>query len=249
MSSLNGKNIVVTGASKGIGAGIAIELASRGASVVVNYASSKDKAEGVVAEITAKGGRAIAVRADMSNAADVKQLFAEAEKAFGTLDVLVNNAGVYKFIPFLESTEDDFHWHYNTNVLSAFLATQEAVKHFGPSGGSVINLSSIVSTHPQAAMSLYASSKAAIDNLTRTMALELGSKKIRVNAVAPGYTETEGTHATGFLNDDSIKELGSQSPFGRMGQPHDIATAVAFFASDDSAWITGETIRVAGGVL
>ena len=248
MSKLNGKIALVTGASKGIGAGIAKALAAAGASVVVNYASSKEGAEKIVKEITGKGGKAIAVQADTSKAADVKRLFDETKKAFGKLDVLVNNAGVYLFQPLEEITEAEFHRQYNINVLGTILATQQAVKHFGKDGGSVINISSVVSTNALPGSAVYSSTKAAVDSITRILAVELGPKKIRVNSINPGLTQTEGTETSQIIGSDMEKHTVSTTPLGRTGTPEDIALAAVFLASDDARWITGESIRVSGGL-
>ncbi|MGB9154618.1 MAG: glucose 1-dehydrogenase [Alphaproteobacteria bacterium] len=248
MSNLKGKTAIVTGASKGIGAGIAKALAAAGASVVVNYASSKEGAEKVVKEITSKGGKAIAVHADTSKAADVKHLFDESRKAFGNLDVLVNNAGVYLFQPLEEITEDEFHRQYNINVLGTLLATQQAVKHFGKDGGSVINISSVVSSNALPGSAVYSSTKAAVDSITRVLAAELGPKNIRVNSINPGLTKTEGTETSQIIGSDMEKHTISTTPLGRTGTPDDIAQAVVFLASGDARWITGESIRVSGGL-
>jgi 3-oxoacyl-[acyl-carrier protein] reductase len=245
---LAGKVAVVTGASKGIGAGIAGGIAEAGASVVVNYASDRAGAERVVAEITRKGGKAVAVQGDVSKAADVKRLFAESVRAFGRLDVLVNNAGVYRIGPFESITEEDFHRHYNINVLGPILAVQEALKHFGREGGSVINISSIVGAAPWPQGALYSSTKAALDNLTRALALELARRKVRVNAVAPGTTESEGTSELHLFDGDEGKKVIASTPLGRLGTPADIARVVVFLASDESAWVTGEVIRASGGL-
>jgi 3-oxoacyl-[acyl-carrier protein] reductase len=244
---LNGKVAVVTGASKGIGAAIAKHLAAEGAAVVVNYASSKAGAERVVSEITGKGGRAIAVGADVAKPAEIKRLFAEAKKAFGPLDVLVNNAGIYEFAPLEEITPEHFHKQFDLNVLGLLLASQEAARHFGPTGGSIINLSSVVATAAPPNASVYSATKAAVDAVTRSLAKELGPRKIRVNAVNPGMVETEGVHAAGLAESDLRRQLEAQTPLGRIGQPQDIAPAVVFLASDESAWITGETLYIAGG--
>lgn len=244
---LNGKVAVVTGASKGIGAEIARELAAQGAAVVVNYASSKAGADKVVAEITRREGRAVALQADLSKEADVRRLFAETKKAFGRLDVLVNNAGIYEFSALEDVTVDHFHRQFNLNVLGLILATQEAVRLFGPEGGSVINISSVVATAAPPTVSVYSATKAAVDAITRSLAKELGPKKVRVNAVNPGMVETEGTHAQGIPDSDFRRQIEAQTPLGRIGQPHDIAPAVAFLASNDAAWITGETLHIAGG--
>jgi 3-oxoacyl-[acyl-carrier protein] reductase len=246
MSDLKGKVAVVTGASKGIGAAIAKGLSAAGAAVVVNYSSSKEGADRVVADIKAKGGRAVAVKGDIAKAEDVRQLFDETKKAFGTLDVLVNNAGVYKFIPLEEITENEIHREFNINVLGTILATKEAVKHFGPNGGSVIYTSSIASAGaPEAA--IYSGSKGAIDAITRALAAELGPRKIRVNAIAPGGVETEGMHSGGIMGSDFEKEMIANTPLGRFGQPDDIARIAVFLASDDSAWLTGERLTASGG--
>ena len=249
MGQLSGKVAVVTGASKGIGAGIAKRLAADGAAVVVNYASSKDGADKVVAEIAAAGGKAVAVQGDMSKAADVKRLFAETKKAFGgVLDVLVNNAGVYKFQPLEEITEGEFHRQFNTNVLGPILATQEAAKHFGPKGGSVINISSVASQSPVPTASVYSATKGALDTLTNVLARELAPKKIRVNTIAPGGVETEGLVAAGVQGSDFEKQMIADTPLGRLGQPDDIARVALFLASDQSQWLTGERISASGGL-
>jgi 3-oxoacyl-[acyl-carrier protein] reductase len=248
MSKLAGKVAVVTGASKGIGAGIAKALAAAGASVVVNYASSREGADKVVAEIASKGGKAVAVQGDVSKAADVKRLFAEAKKAFGSLDVLVNNAGVYKFNALDEITEESFHWMFNTNVLGLILATQEAVRHFGPGGGSVINIGSGASQIAVPAAAVYTATKGAVDAITHVLAKELGPKKIRVNSINPGGVETEGVHAMGIIGSDFEKYMISQTPLGRLGQPEDIAPIAVFLASDDSGWLTGEILIASGGM-
>lgn len=245
---LTGKVAVVTGASKGIGAGIAKSLAAAGAAVVVNYASSREGADRVVAEIAANGGKAIAVQGDVSRADDVRRLFAAAKEAFGALDVLVNNAGVFQFAPLEAVTEDEFHREFNTNVLGLLLATQEALKHFGPAGGNVINISSIVSTNPVANSVVYSATKGAVDTITRALATELGERKIRVNAIAPGGVETEGVHTLGIIGTDFQKEMISRTPLGRFGQPDDIARVAVFLASDDAAWLTGERLTASGGL-
>jgi 3-oxoacyl-[acyl-carrier protein] reductase len=244
---LAGKVAVVTGASKGIGASIAKNLAAEGASVVVNYASSKAGADKVVGEIAAQGGKAIAVQADVAKKADIERLFAETKKTFGHVDVLVNNAGVYEFLPIEQITEEHFHKQFNLNVLGLILATQEAVKQFGFGGGSVINISSAVSTTAPAGGSVYSATKGAVDTLTKSLAKELGSSKIRVNAINPGMIETEGLHSTGFLGSEFQSQLEAQTPLGGIGQPQDIAKVAVFLASADSGWITGETLLVSGG--
>jgi 3-oxoacyl-[acyl-carrier protein] reductase len=244
---LTGKVAVVTGASKGIGAAIAKHLADEGAAVVVNYASSKEGAERVVAEIKGKGGRAIAVQANVAKHADVQRLFADAKKAFGRLDVLVNNAGIYEFAPLENVTAEHFHKHFDLNVLGLILATQEAVKQFGPAGGSIINISSVASVSAPAGASVYSATKAAVDAVTRSLAKELGPRKVRVNAINPGMVETEGVHAAGLAESDFRKQIEAQTPLGRIGQPDDVGPVAVFLASDDSGWITGETLHVAGG--
>lgn len=245
---LSGKVAVVTGASKGIGAEIAKQLAAAGASVVVNYSSSKEGADRVVADIKGKGGKAIAVGANVSKQAEIQKLFAETKKAFDRVDILVNNAGIYEFQPLEAVTPESFHRQYDLNVLGLTLATQEAAKHFGPSGGSVINISSLVAFSPQPNAAFYSGTKAAVDAITRSLARELGAKKIRVNSINPGMVETEGVHAAGFAESDFRKMIEAQTPLGRIGQPADIAPAALFFASDDSSWITGETLVISGGM-
>jgi 3-oxoacyl-[acyl-carrier protein] reductase len=248
MSKLNGKVAVVTGASKGIGAAIARHLADAGAAVVVNYASSQEGADRVVADITRNGGRAIAVQADVAKPAEVERLFSAAMKAFGRVDILVNNAGIYKFLPLEDVTEEHFHKHFDLNVLGLLLASKAAVKHFGAAGGSIINISSVVSTMAPANSSVYSATKAGVDAVTRSLAKELGPRNIRVNAINPGLVETEGVHAAGFAESDFRKQLEAQTPLGRIGQPHDIAPAAVFLASSDAAWMTGETLLIAGGL-
>jgi 3-oxoacyl-[acyl-carrier protein] reductase len=248
MSELKGKVAVITGASKGIGAAIAKGLAAAGAAVVVNYSSSKEGAERVVAEITGKGGKAIAVQGDVSKAADVQRLFKETKKAFGSLDVLVNNAGIYKFEPIEAVVEAEFHREFNTNVLGLILATQEAVKHFGSEGGSVINIGSVASVKTPPMSVVYSATKGAVDAVTRVLAKELGPKKIRVNSINPGGVETEGTHQGGIVGSDFQKQMIAETPLGRFGQPEDIAPIAVFLASSASGWLTGETILASGGL-
>jgi 3-oxoacyl-[acyl-carrier protein] reductase len=248
MDDLNGKVAVITGASKGIGAEIAKGLAAAGAAVVVNYASSKEGADKVVREIKGKGGKAVAVQADVSKPADVKRLFDETKKAYGALDVLVNNAGVYAFQPLAEVTESEFHRQFNTNVLGVLLATKEAEKHFPASGGSVINISSVAGRNAFPTASVYSATKAAVDMITRVLAKELGPKKIRVNAINPGGVETEGVHSMGISGSDFEKEMVARTPLGRIGQPNDIAPVAVFLASAAAGWLTGETIAVDGGL-
>jgi len=245
---LAGKVAIVTGASKGIGASIAKHLADEGAAVVVNYSSSKDGAERVVAEIAGKGGKAIAVQANVSKKADIQRLFAEAKKAFGKLDILINNAGVYEFAPLESVTPEHFHKLFDLNVLGLILTSQEAVKHFGASGGNIVNISSVVATGALPNMSVYSATKAAVDAVTRSLAKELGPRKIRVNSINPGMIETEGVHAAGIAESDFRKQFEAQSPLGRIGQPQDIAPAAVYLASADSSWLTGETLYISGGV-
>jgi len=245
---LVGKVAVVTGASKGIGAAIARALAAEGASVVVNYATSRQGAERVVGEITAAGGKAVAVPADMANQENIRELFAETKRAFGALDILVNNAGRYEFQPLEEIAADHFHRQFDLNVLGLILAIQEAVKYFGPSGGSVINIGSVAAQLAPATASVYSATKAAVDAVTMSLAKELGGRKIRVNSIRPGLVETEGVHSAGLAEGDFRRQTEAQTPLGRIGQPDDIAPAAVFLASEDSAWITGETITIAGGL-
>ncbi len=248
MGKLTNRVAVVTGSSKGIGAGIAKGLAAEGAAVVVNYASSKEGAERVVSEIKAKGGKAVAIQGDVAKAKDVQRLFAEAKKAFGRLDVLVNNAGVYEFAPLDQITEEQFHRMFDTNVLGLILATQEAAKHFGADGGSVINIGSVASSLTAPTTSVYTATKGAVDAVTRTLAKELGPRKIRVNSINPGVVETEGAHAAGVIGSDFQKGFEAQTPLGRIAQPSDIAPVAVFLASEDSAWVTGETLLASGGL-
>jgi 3-oxoacyl-[acyl-carrier protein] reductase len=245
---LNGKVAVVTGASKGIGAGIAKQLAAEGAAVVVNYASSKADADKVVDEIAKRGGKAVAVQGNVAKKEEVEQLFAGAKKAFGNIDILVNNAGVYEFKPLEEVTEKQFHWHFDTNVLGMLLVSQEGLKHFGSDGGSIINISSLASSLTPPTAVVYNATKGAVDAITRTLAKELGPRKIRVNSINPGMVITDGVLAAGIDQSDFRKAVESQTPLGRIGQPDDIAPAAIFFASDDSKWITGETLLIAGGL-
>lgn len=246
MAQLNSKVAIVTGASKGIGAGIAKGLAAAGAAVVVNYAGSKEGAEAVVREIVAKDGKAVAVQADVTKAEDVKRLFAETKRAFGAPSILVNNAGVYHFQALGEITEDQYRRQFDTNVLGVLLAAQEAAKCF-EAGGSIINVSSIASTNATPYTAVYSATKAAVDSVTRVLSRELGARQIRVNSISPGPTETEGTHAINVFESDMGKQLVANTPLGRAGLPADIAPAAVFLASDSSAWITGESIRVSGG--
>jgi len=248
MSRLQNKVAVVTGASKGIGAGIAKSLAAEGASVVVNYASSKEGADRVVAEIVETGGKAVAVQGDVSKAADVQRLFAETKKAFGTLDVLVNNAGVYEFAALGEITEEQFHRQFNTNVLGLILTTQAAVKLFGAEGGSIINIGSTISTVTPPTTAVYTATKGAVDAVTHVLAKELGPKKIRVNSINPGVVDTEGARAIGVIGSDWQKQFEAQTPLGRIAQPEDIGPIAVFLASSDSGWLSGETLLASGGL-
>jgi 3-oxoacyl-[acyl-carrier protein] reductase len=247
MSKLSGKVAVVTGASKGIGADIAKGLAKEGASVIVNYAASKEGAEKVVAEITKAGGKAVAVQGDVANEADVNRLFEETRKAFGKLDVLVNNAGVYQFSPIEEFSPELYSRLFNTNVLGTLLATREAVKLFGDNGGSIINIGSAVTELHPPTSAVYTGTKGAIDSITAVLSKELGPKKIRVNALNPGMIETEGVHSAGFIGSDFQKSIEAEAPLGRIGQPNDVTPVAVFLASDDSGWVTGETIVASGG--
>ncbi len=247
MSVLTGKVAIVTGASKGIGAAIAKGLGAAGAAVVVSYSSSKDGADRVVAEIAGKGGRAIAVQGDVAKAHDVRRLFAETKKAFGVPDVLVNNAGVYDFRPLEGVTEDEFHREFNTNVLGPILTIQEAVKYFGPEGGSVINISSAASTAAPPNSVVYSATKSAVDTIARVLGKELGPRNIRVNTIAPVGVETEGTRSAGIIGSDFEKQMVAATPLGRLGQPDDIAKVAVFLASDSSRWLTGERITASGG--
>lgn len=250
LSALNATSLkvaVVTGASKGIGAAIATHFAAAGASVVVNYSSSKEGADKVVAAITDKGGKAVAVQANVAKQEDIKRLFAETKAAFGQLVFLVNNAGIYEMLPRADITAEHFHKQFDLNVLGLLLTTQEAVKHFGASGGSVINISSIVSTWGVPGGSVYSATKGAVDAVTRSLAKELGSQGIRFNTINPGMVETEGTHAAGIEGSDFQAATKAATPLGRLGKPQDIAGAAVFLATSDSSWLTGETMLVAGG--
>ena len=247
-NKLKDKVAVVTGASKGIGAGIAVALAAEGAAVVVNYASSREGADKVVAEITGGGGKAIAVQGDVSKQADVTRLFAETNKAFGRLDVLVNNAGVYQPAPLEQVTEESFHSQFNINVLGLLLATKEALKFFGPEGGSVINISSGVTSLTPPNFSVYTGTKGAVDAITGSLAKELGGRKIRVNAINPGMIATEGVHSAGFNGGDFEKWIVSTASLGRVGQTDDISPTAVYLASSDSKYMTGETLFVTGGL-
>jgi len=244
---LNGKVAVVTGASKGIGAGIAKELAAEGAAVIVNYASAKSDADKVVDEITKGGGKAVAVQGNVAKKTDVERLFATGKKAFGKIDILVNNAGVYDFVPLEQVTEEHVHKLFEVNVFG-LLATQEAIKHFDSDGGSIINIGSLASSLTPPTAVVYNATKGGVDAITRTLAKELGPRKIRVNSINPGMVVTEGAVAGGYTEGEMRKSFEAQTPLGRIGQPHDIGPAAVFFASDDSSWITGETLLIAGGL-
>jgi 3-oxoacyl-[acyl-carrier protein] reductase len=247
MSKLKGKVAVVTGASKGIGAAIAKQLAADGAQVVVNYASSRDGAQQVVSDITKTGGKAVAIGGSVANEQDIASLFEETKKIFGKIDILVNNAGVYSFAPLEQVTAEDYKRQYDTNVLGLLLTTKAALPHFPAEGGSVVNISSVVSTLAPPATSVYSSTKGAVDTITKSLAKELGPRKIRVNSVNPGFVVTEGTQSAGLVGSDFENRVITETPLGRAGQPEDIAPPVSFLASDDARWITGETIFVSGG--
>jgi 3-oxoacyl-[acyl-carrier protein] reductase len=247
MGKLTGKVAVVTGASKGIGAAIAQAYGAEGAAVVVNYSSSKAGADRVVAEIAKHGGKAIAVQGDLSKQEDIQRLFAETQKAFGRLDILVNNAGIYEFMPLDQITPEHFHKQFNLNVLGLILASQEAAKRFGDSGGVIINISSIAATAAPASTTVYSATKGAVDTVTKVLAKELGPRKIRVNALNPGMIETEGVRSAGITESDFRRQIEAETPLGRIGQPQDIAPVAVFLASDDSGWVTGETLHVSGG--
>src|SRR5512133_1675734 len=244
---LTGKVALVTGASKGIGAGIAKKLAAEGAAVVVNYSSSKADGEKVAKEITAQGGKAIAMQANMSKQEEIERLFAKSKKAFGRVDILVNNAGIYEFLPLDKVTEEHFHKQFNLNVLGLLLASQAAAKQFDGAGGSIINISSVVSTLAVPESAVYSGTKGAVDAMTRALASELGPRGIRVNAIRPGMVETEGVRSSGIAQSEMRKQVEAQTPLGRIGQPQDIAGAAVFLASDESSWITGETFVISGG--
>lgn len=248
MKKLENKVAVITGASKGIGASIAKHLASEGAKVVVNYASSKNDAEKVVADIKKEGGDAIAVQANVAKQSDIDKLFAETNTAFGKVDILVNNAGVYQFGSLEQVDEAHYHSQFDLNVLGLLLASKKAAGQFGEDGGSIINISSIVGDSPVAGASVYSATKAAVDAITKSLSKELGARKIRVYSLAPGMIETEGTHTAGFIGSDFHKSIESQTPLGRIGQPNDIGKVAAFLASDDAAWITGDVLVASGGM-
>lgn len=244
---LSGKVAIVTGASKGIGAAIAIHLAAAGASVIVNYSSSKEGADRIVDLITKRGGTAIAVQADVSQQADIDRLFAETAKAFGKVDIIVNNAGVFEFAPLAEITAEHFHRQFNLNVLGLLLSSQKAAASFGDEGGSIINISSVAAVTAQPNGSVYSATKSAVDAITSSLAKELGARKIRVNSINPGLIETEGTHTAGFIGSEFHATAVAQTPLGRVGQPDDVGPVAVFLASDDARWITGQTHLVSGG--
>jgi len=247
MSGLTGKIAVITGASKGIGAGIAKNFGAEGASVVVNYANDKKGADRVVSEITSKGGRAFPIQGDVSKADDAKRIMAATKETFGRLNVLVNNAAVYSFAPFEQFSEQEFHRQFNTNVLGVFLITHAAIEHFGPEGGSIINIGSAASSLTPPTLSIYVAAKSAVDGITRVLAKELGPKKIRVNSINPGMTYTEGAQAAGVFGGDFQAATIAQTPLGRIGHPEDIARVAVFLASDQSEWLTGEVLLASGG--
>lgn len=248
MGKLQGKVAVVTGASKGIGAAIAQAYAAEGATVVVNYASDRSGGERVAAEIEAKGGKAIAVQGDVAKSGDVERLFDIAKETYGRVDVVVNNAGVFAFYPLEQVTEDEFHRQFNINVLGSLLVAKEAAKHIGAAGGSIVNVSSVISESPLAGSTIYAATKGAVDTLSGALALELAPRKIRVNTLAPGGVETEGSRKLGIGDSDFGKDIIARTPLGRLGQPDDIAKVAVFLASDDSSWLTGERITASGGL-
>jgi 3-oxoacyl-[acyl-carrier protein] reductase len=246
MSNLKGKVALVTGASKGIGAAIARELAARGAAVAVNYSSSQAGAEKVVAEIKAAGGKAVAIQANVADPAGIAPLVEAVATQLGPIDVLVNNAGIYEFAPLEAVTPEHFHKQFNTNVLGLLLVTQASVARFNPAGGSIINISS-GAAEGMGNASVYSATKGAVDSITGALAQELGPRKIRVNSLSPGLVETEGVHAAGVIGSDMQKEMEKKTPLGRIGQPGDIATVAAFLASNESFWLTGQTIQASGG--
>jgi len=248
MGKLQGKVAVVTGASKGIGAAIAKAYAAEGATVVVNYASDRSGGERGAAEIEAKGGKAIAVQGDVAKAGDVERLFGITKETYGRVDVVVNNAGVFAFYPLEQVTEEEFHRQFNINVLGSLLVAKEAAKHIGAAGGSIVNVSSVISESPLAGSSIYAATKGAVDTLSGALALELAPRKIRVNTLAPGGVETEGSRKLGIADSDFGKDIIARTPLGRLGQPDDIAKVAVFLASDDSSWLTGERIQASGGL-
>ncbi len=247
MKRLDGKVAIVTGSSKGLGAAIAKGFAAEGASVVINYSSSKEEADRLVSQIEQEGGKAIAVKASMRERSDIAYLFQQTHDVFGKLDILVNNAGVYDFQPIENVTLEHFRKHFELNVLGYLFAIQEALKYFGPDGGSIVNMSSTVTSFGPVNASVYTATKGAIDALTKVLGNELGARKIRVNAIKPGVVDTEGVQAGGFLHTEFGPEVISRTPLGRLGKPEDIVPAAIFFASSDSEWITGETLLISGG--
>jgi 3-oxoacyl-[acyl-carrier protein] reductase len=247
-AKLEGKVAIVTGASKGIGASIALHLAAEGAAVIVNYCSSRVEADHIVGEISGRGGRALAVQANIAKEGDIRRLFADARQAFGALDILVNNAGIYEFSPIENVTAEHFHKMFDLNVLGLILASQEAVKYFSSAGGNIINISSVAATSAPRNASVYSASKAAVDAVTKSLAKELGPRNIRVNAINPGMVDTEGVRDSGIASSEMRQQVESQTPLGRIGHPHDIAPAAVFLASADSGWITGETLYITGGL-
>jgi len=249
MKKLENKVAIVTGASKGIGAAIAIYFAAEGAKVVVNYASSREGAENVVKTISDYGGTAIAVQADVAKEVEVTRLFEETKRAFGTLDILVNNAGIFEYSPIEDATVESFHRQFNVNVLGSLLAIQESLKLFSDKGGNIINISSGASRTPVATGSVYSATKAALDAITVSLSKEFSGKNIRINSLLPGAIETEGTHSNGFIGSEFEAKVVSNTPLGRTGQPDDIAKVAVFLASDDSGWVTGEKIFVSGGIF
>jgi len=244
---LEGKVALVTGASKGIGASIATHLANEGAKVIVNYSSSKTEADKVVNDIKAKGGQAVALQANVARESDIRRLFADSKKAFGTIDILVNNAGIYEFLPLEDITVEHYQKQFDLNVLGLILASQEAVKQFGPNGGNIINVSSVASTSPLATAAVYSGTKAAVDAITKSLSKELGAKKIRVNSVNPGMIVSEGVKAQGLDTSDFGAQIKTSTPLGRLGLPDDVAKVVTFLVSDDAGWITGEALHISGG--
>jgi 3-oxoacyl-[acyl-carrier protein] reductase len=243
---LQGKVALVTGASKGIGAAIALELAAQGAAVAVNYSGSKAGADKIVEQIKAAGGKAIAVQANLADTESIGPLVARVTRDLGPITTLVNNAGIYDFSPIEGVTPEHFHKQFNVNVLGLILTTQAALAQFSPDGGSIINIGSVAAKGVPAA-SVYSATKGAVDSVTLALSKELGPRNIRVNSLNPGMIETEGAHAAGIMGSDFEKKAAADTPLGRIGQPDDVATVAAFLASDDSAWLTGQTIQASGG--
>ena len=248
MANLAGKVALVTGGSKGIGAAIAEALAASGAAVAVNYSSSREGADAVVGRIKDRGGNAFAVQGDVAKSEDVKRIFAHTTETLGGVDVLVNNAGVYKMAPLAEITEAEFHRQFNINVFGLLAASQAAAAQFGPEGGSIINISSVVARITPPGSAIYTGTKGAVDAITGVLAKELGAKKVRVNSLSPGLVETEGTHTSGIMGSEMERQIAVQTPLGRIGQPDDIATVAVFLASDEAKWVTGQVLSVSGGV-